>query len=229
MPAFLSRVALAATVVVVAGIGVGAAGPDGRAWTAVDDAALRELAGNPIGVAPASWVQAPELVVLASVMDYTPNGATDGYVATTHVLTPEETTQLVADLRAALPELTGGRLGDFATVKIETSTPGAVVRTFRRNQIVVGRFRGLRASTGTLGFGGRTASGTAITSGAVLLDHDYDMTATSRHTLRAHELGHAVGLNHVDSRKSLMNRHVGASGLTEFDRTALVILATRGD
>jgi hypothetical protein len=227
VPALLSRLAVAAVLVLAAGIGVKAAGPEGHAWTEVDDAALRELVGDGSESPSAFWVSAPELVVLDSVMDYTAGTSSAGYMSTGERLSSAETDELVADLRAGLAMMTGGRITDFANVRIESVAPGTKTAVFRRNQIVAARYRGLQAATGTLGYGGRTARGDVITSGVVMLDHDYDVSTATRHMLRTHELGHALGLNHVDSRKSLMNRHVGSTGLTEFDRAALVILATR--
>ena len=38
--------------------------------------------------------------------------------------------------------------------------------------------------------------------------------------IRTHELGHALGYNHVESRPSIMNPRAGG-GFTDFDREAL--------
>jgi hypothetical protein len=62
--------------------------------------------------------------------------------------------------------------------------------------------------------------GGTITAGAVILDSDFDRQSDRRQLLRTHELGHALGYNHVESLRSVMNPRVG-SELTDFDRTAI--------
>lgn len=70
------------------------------------------------------------------------------------------------------------------------------------------------------------ASG-AITSGAMMLDAEYDRTSKRRRLLRTHELGHALGYNHVVARASIMNARIGTD-LTDFDRkAAMVVFANR--
>ena len=97
---------------------------------------------------------------------------------------------------------------------------GTTASVSRPDQIVAGRFNGLRRAVNTLGFGGRRArkDGT-ITAGAILLDRDFDSASTSRRLLRTHELGHALGYNHVHARASIMNPHIGTEP-NEFDREA---------
>ena len=93
----------------------------------------------------------------------------------------------------------------------------------RPGQIVVGRYSGVRSLLKTIGFGGRSArtDGT-IASGAIVLDSDYDRTSDLRRLLRTHELGHALGYNHVQSRASIMNPSIGPEP-TDFDRMAVQI------
>ena len=62
----------------------------------------------------------------------------------------------------------------------------------------------------------RLANGT-ITSGTVMLDEDYDRNTQQPRLLRMHELGHALGFNHVESLRSVMNPTVGTEP-TDFDR-----------
>ena len=96
-------------------------------------------------------------------------------------------------------------------------------RPNRPGQIVVGRYSGLRRLRNTIGFGGRAARPDGrISGGAVLLDRDYDQTSGLRRLLRTHELGHALGFNHVQSQTSIMNASIGPE-LTAFDRIAVRI------
>lgn len=165
------------------------------------------------------WTHAPELVVLLSVMDYQGDGGA-GSVATEATLTDAEADALVADLTGALALLTGHAYDQFAAVHRESVAAGSRTTVSRPGQIVVGRYSGVRRLVETIGFGGRSArtDGT-ITSGAIVLDSDYDRTSDLRRLLRTHELGHALGYNHVQSRTSIMNPSIGPEP-TDFDRMA---------
>lgn len=155
------------------------------------------------------WTAAPALVVVSSVMQYH-SGARGEYIATPEMLTASDTTTLVADLTDALRLLTNGVFDRFSRVEFETVPSGNSVVIVRPKQIVVGRYRGLREVARTIGFGGRTAAGSgAIMSAAILLDNEFDRTSANRRLLRTHELGHALGYNHVTSRPSIMNPRIG--------------------
>ena len=162
------------------------------------------------------WFAAPELVVLGSVMEYRTGERAD-YLATDARLSDAEIDQIVGDLTQSLALLTGNRFAHFSGVIRERPSPGQSTRVTRANQIVVGRYQGVRAQLNTIGLGGRAArpDGT-ITAAAILLDDDFDRTSTVRRLLRMHELGHALGYNHVQSRVSIMNPRIGPEP-TEFD------------
>jgi hypothetical protein len=89
----------------------------------------------------------------------------------------------------------------------------------RPGQIVVARYNGVRDQLATIGFGGRSTRGSTIRAGSIILDSDFDRASDTRHLLRMHELGHALGYNHVQSRASIMNPKIG-SEVTSFDRAA---------
>jgi phage baseplate assembly protein gpV len=177
------------------------------------DEALRGVAGR-----ATRWIEAPTLLVLTSVMDYQ-GGARTEYQATADRLSAEETNALIADLTAALAVLTGDTFTKFADVRLESPAAGATASVMRPGHIVVGRYRGVRDQLKTIGVGGRFRSGGAIKAGTVFLDADYDRTSSRRALLRTHELGHALGYDHVDSRPSIMNPRIGAE-ITEYDRRA---------
>jgi hypothetical protein len=162
------------------------------------------------------WSTAPELVILTSVMQFQPGGSSE-YIATADVLTDGEVDDLVADLTAALRLLTANAFDQFAAVRREAIAPGASTRVIRTHQIVVGRYRGVLAQSGILGLGGRAARDGGITGAAVILDDEYDRSGPLRARLRTHELGHALGFNHVESRESIMNPHIGPDA-TALDR-----------
>jgi hypothetical protein len=185
--------------------------------SASDGQALQEMLAGAKG--PQRWRQAPKLTIVLSVLDYRLGGDVE-YVATSERLSDADVAGLVRDLTDGLSVLTANTFEQFSSVSREIVAPGATVRVSRPDQIVTGRFNGLRRSVKTLGFGGRRArkDGT-ITAGAILLDSEFDRTNARRRLLRTHELGHALGYNHVHSRASIMNPGIGAEP-NDFDRAA---------
>jgi hypothetical protein len=163
-----------------------------------------------------AWLSAPSLVIVTSVMDYTSGNLMSGYSATAEQLTEQERDALVANLTQALGDLTGGQIKAFADVRVESVPAGQIVKVLRAGQIVVGRYRGVQDKTGSLGYGGRMTRGSQITAAAVIIDRDADRDQKQQNVIRTHELGHALGYNHVD-RPSIP----AGGGLTDFDREAL--------
>jgi hypothetical protein len=185
-----------------------------------DVRALREMFGS--AQMPQRWRQAPALTILVSVMEYQPGGDVE-YVATRERLSDADIVELVHDLTGGLAVLTANTFEAFSSVRYEVVPAGDTARVSRPDQIVAGRFDGLKRSAKMLGFGGRRArkDGT-ITAGAILLDSEFDATSTRRRLLRTHELGHALGYNHVHSRTSVMNPGIGTEP-NDFDREAAFI------
>jgi hypothetical protein len=172
------------------------------------------------------WATVPELVVLGSVMEYRTGDRAD-YLATADVLDDEEVAAMVDDLTQALAVLSGNTFRNFSAVKRERVAAGSASRITRPNQIVVGRYRGVQAELKTIGLGGRsTRADGIITAAAILLDDDFDRTNPARRLLRMHELGHALGYNHVQARTSIMNPRIGPEP-TDFDRRAALIAFAR--
>jgi hypothetical protein len=191
---------------------------DARAVTGVHDNDSRAFTEMLLGShrTVLRWERAPELVVLTSVMQYEKGGGTQ-YRATEQQLTADEADALVADLTAALSVLTDDAVREFAAVRREPAAPGQLINVMRPGQIVVARYTGVRDQLAMIGFGGRSTRGDVIRAGSIILDNDFDQTSASRRLLRTHELGHALGYNHVHSRVSIMNPQIGAEP-TDFDR-----------
>jgi hypothetical protein len=178
--------------------------------------AIAEMLRGPSG-RERRWMQRPHLVIVTSVLAFQ-EGAHAHFTAVDAELTPDEARQLAANMTEGLTVLSGGAFNRFATVRYEQAVPGRAVRVVRTGEIVAGRFRGVREALEAVGYGGRTAraDGT-ITSGTVMLDEDYDRDDERHRLLRIHELGHALGYNHVASERSVMNPTIGAEP-TPFDR-----------
>jgi len=172
------------------------------------------------------WTSRPALVILASVMEYRDQSG-QTYSATEEKLTDEEIEQLRAHLQDGLALLTGGNFTSFASVEVERPAGGSRVNTLRSGQIVVGRYNGVAKFASTIGYGlwSEMPDGT-IAGGAMYLDRDFDRDDSRRRLLRVHELGHALGYQHVESRASIMNPSIGPEP-TEFDRAGAIIAFER--
>ena len=172
------------------------------------------------------WTSRPSLVVLASVMAYR-NGGGSEYEATSEQLTDDEVRQMEAHLTEGLGLLTGNTFTSFQSVVVERPQAGARVNVMRQGQVVVGRYNGIVTFVNTIGYGqwSELSNGTVV-SGAMYLDRDFDRNDNRRRLLRIHELGHALGYLHVESRTSIMNPSIGPEP-TAFDRAAAIIAFQR--
>lgn len=184
-----------------------------------DAAALREMLEGPSGRREA-WKSEPDLVLVAPVLDYNIGGIVSGYAAGEDTLSDSEIQLLALELTEAVQDLSGGAFTSFRSISVETVAAGDTVNVIRPGAIVVARYRGLRATTGNIGYGGRSTRNGTIRGASVMLDADFDRRSDQRFLLRTHELGHALGYHHVASRPSVMNPRVG-NGITEFDRSAI--------
>jgi hypothetical protein len=172
------------------------------------------------------WTTRPSLVVLGTVMNY--RGAIgDDYSASAEQMRDDEVAEMVDHMTEGLAILTGGTFTNFAAVDVERHASGARVRVARDNQIVVGRYNGIVTFARTIGYGGwaEEPDGT-ITGGSMFLDRDFDQSDGRRRLLRIHELGHALGYQHVTSRPSIMNPSIGPEP-TAGDRAGAVIAFQR--
>lgn len=172
------------------------------------------------------WVSQPGLVVVATVMNY--RGANgEEYAATRERMPDEEVSQMIAHLTEGLAMLTGGTYSTFAAIDIERPASDARVRLSREGKIVVGRFNNIVTFSSTIGYGSwAERPDGSIAGGALFLDSDFDRTDARRRLLRMHELGHALGYQHVTSRPSIMNPSVGAEP-SDVDRAGALIAFQR--
>lgn len=152
------------------------------------------------------WTSRPALVIVRRPLIFT-NASDDSFVASSEdLLAPDEEARLIEDLTGGLVDLTAGALSSFAAVAFDTPEPGARVNVKRADAIVVGRYRGLTDATTYWGYGRWSTRGEAVAGGIILVDADFDSSGTRyRRSLRVHELGHALGCDHVTLRASVMN------------------------
>jgi hypothetical protein len=173
------------------------------------------------------WTTPPALVVLKKEMQFD-NSVSDGvYHATSDRLSDADVSLLIAQLTEGLALLTGNGFTAFSSVSVENPSTGSRVSTLRTGSIVVGRYRGVQTLANTIGFGRwETAETSEVTGGAIFLDRNFDQTNEQRRLLRIHELGHALGYQHVKSRISIMNPAIGPEP-SSFDRQAAAIAFQR--
>jgi hypothetical protein len=166
------------------------------------------------------WTTSPSLVIIDAVLQFSSVSAS-AYTALDERLTAEERASIAADLGWGLPQVTGSALGAFASVTVESPSPGTSVDFFsREGRIVVARFRGLSHATGYWGYGRSARRDNEVVAGAVMIDRDFDAgRGPFVRSLRVHELGHALGYCHVTMRQSFMNSSAVYEP-NDFDRDA---------
>ena len=164
------------------------------------------------------WVSAPNLVIERRVLRFTSVGAPD-YVGTSASLSDAEVTALIADLEWALAQLTANTFTRFANVRIDSAAEAATVPVSHPGAIHVARHEGLTPGTGFWGYTRWSWNGLGeMQAGIVLLDQNFELSGSQfRRSLRAHELGHALGYQHVTTRDSVMQSHARFEP-TPFDR-----------
>lgn len=172
----------------------------------------------------ARWMTPPHLLIERRVLQFTDVGAWS-YAALTDTLTDADVASLTADLTDGYAILTDGRLGTFASVTQQTTATGGSVAVSNDGRIVVTRVEGLTEKTNFWSYArwSTTADG-AVTRAFVMIDAGFERSTSPAHvpykrSLRLHELGHALGCQHVSDITSVMNANA-RSEPTTFDRNA---------
>ena len=173
------------------------------------------------------WTSAPPLFIQTRSLQFTDVNMMDA-VALADVMPDTEAASLANDLTWALPQLTGGQFTEFATITKQQSSQGERVNLLNDDVITVSRVVGLTAATGFWGYGRwRFQSDGRVVAGIVMLDRDFDRSGSEfTRSLRAHELGHALGYQHVTARTSVMNSQARTEP-NGFDRDAARIAFQR--
>jgi len=166
------------------------------------------------------WTSAPPLRIELRVLQITDVEASTG-TATAETLSDADANTLQGDLEWALPQFTGGTFQAFAGVARQLSTEGSSVTLLNTGQITVARVEGLAEMTGYWGYGRwQYRDDGVVTGGLMLIDAAFERSNSPyARSLHAHELGHALGCQHVASRPSVMNIDARLEP-TPFDRDA---------
>ena len=152
------------------------------------------------------WTSPPPLLVERRTLRFVDVNASSA-AALDETMTDAAYDGLLSDLQWALGSMTGSPGYTFASISDRQSASGSDAQLLNTGTITVARLSGLTQATGFWGYGRWQSNGAGVVvSGIIMLDRDFD-TGTSPfiRTLRAHELGHALGYNHVTLRESVMN------------------------
>jgi hypothetical protein len=164
------------------------------------------------------WTTAPSVVIHRRVLQFTDVDATSA-VATSVELSDAEVDSIMNDLQNVLSALTGQTFDRFSGQTIETAADGESVSVARSGVIFIAHYQGLTDATTYWGYTRWAWNDRGeVRAASVKLDRAFETSGSPyRPTLRAHELGHALGYSHVDARPSVMNAS-GRVSLTDFDR-----------
>jgi hypothetical protein len=173
------------------------------------------------------WREAPRLVIESRTLQYADLNATSAS-GIDDAMADAELNSVRGDLEWALSKLSGGAFGGFRSVTRQDSAAGGSISLLNQGQITVVRMAGLTQATGYWGYGRfMSHSDGAVVAGLVVLDRDFERSNSQyRRSLRAHELGHAMGYAHVSGTSSVMDPS-GRQEPTTFDLDALRIAFQR--
>jgi hypothetical protein len=152
------------------------------------------------------WTTAPPLLIERRVVQFADVSMSEAVAAASEMSDAEHAT-LLADLTWALPQMTGGAFHDFAGVTTRTAAAGSTVSLLAPGSITVVWVAGLTDATASWGWS-RWLYGVngVVVGGLVMLDEAFERSGSPyRRSLNTHELGHALGYEHVFSAPSVMN------------------------
>lgn len=182
------------------------------------EAFARHLSGGAI----TRWSVAPALIVETSLV----GAPTAQNVALAEQVSSGLVTSLIDRLTQALPQLTGSTFSSFASVTRQTTAEGKAIEMYANGAITVAWYT--TRTTGQCGIGGPAYNAATfdVIGGAVWLDFVCNTTDASTDAVKVHEMGHALGYDHVTTTASVM-QPTCCSEITSFDRDATTIVFRR--
>jgi hypothetical protein len=184
--------------------------------------------GTPIDGGLQRWTSAPSLRIISNVVQFRDGAA--NYTASSEALTPAEIQSITSDLVYGLPLLTGGVFQSFSGITTQAVAAGEEVTTLVEGKITFARCSGLTATRGSSGYGQWLfRNDDVVTGGMLCVDRDFELSGSSfGRGVRLHELGHALGANHVTAKDHvLMNPTISVNDVAAWDRDAAKIAFQR--
>jgi hypothetical protein len=168
------------------------------------------------------WTTTPQLRVHTRTFQFASLEETT-LTAIDDQMSDDEYNGLVQDLTWALPQLTGQQFTAFASITKQSLPPNASTSLRNDREITVARVAGLTSATGYWGYSRwRFMNDGTVIAGLTMLDANFERSGSPfQRALRSHELGHALGYDHVTSGASVMNANA------RLEPTAFDTLATR--
>ena len=167
------------------------------------------------------WTTAPPVLLEMRAATFVDRGA-DDVTLNDIVMSDAEATSILSDLTRALPQLSGGKFPAFASVGRQTSAAGSTFHLLNSGVITVIRATGMERVSGVIGLAQilRFPDG-RISGGMIILDRDWNPSNSPFvFSVRAHELGHNLGMSHVTLRSSVMHPTADIHDILPFDRDA---------
>ena len=189
-----------------------------------DLAAFEEFSPRTAGLQ--RWTRNPRLLLLSHAVDF--SGATLGFREFPVINRPISRTQLdclATGIGASLADLSGGHLS-WTSVDISEVEPGTRFRTDETPEGTIVVLMSISLGTAGRGTGYVGTEPFILTRGAIWLSAEMiDFCLTS--LLYRHELGHALGYQHVTRTLSIMSSGGLPLTLTDFDNHSIAILFQR--
>jgi hypothetical protein len=172
------------------------------------------------------WTRNPRLLVLSHAVDYA--GAALGfreYPVVDRPISQPQLDCLVSGAVASLAEMSGGHL-TFDSVDIARVAPGSRFRTDETPEGTIAVLPTVSLVVGGRAIGYVGAEPFVLSRGAVWLNADTQQNFCFTELIYRHEMGHALGYQHVTHTVSMMSEFLPAA-LTDFDRNSIAILFQR--
>ena len=190
-----------------------------------DQEAFEELAPRATTTGLRRWTQDPSLTVLTNVVEYDGVGYTP--LVTDRGIADADLTCVLDGVKRAIAPMSDNTLTfkKVETLALPAGTHFSIPST-PEGTIIVAVAHGLQANGRAAPFTG--ADPTVLVRGVVWVTADnLSLCGSTAARVYPHELGHALGYQHVTREASVMSGIDPTSALTEFDREALRIVYQR--
>ncbi|MCR4376193.1 MAG: carboxypeptidase regulatory-like domain-containing protein [Acidobacteria bacterium] len=177
------------------------------------------------------WADAPGLTIERRILECSATTPTESLAQTTPAITSAATlAEMTGHLTDALSPLTGGRFTGYGSVETPLADATATVNLMVPGRITIARCTRLAELTGAVGYSKIDFAGNGrVKGGVVVLDYDYDEAAppAERFHVRAHELGHMLGFNHVEIHSIMAITGAASLTFTPWDLEAMALAYRR--